>query len=103
MLPSFVPVPNVADATLRLVQAAVQKVLKRVTQCPLLDGLLVTVTFSAGGIAQPVVHKLGRLPIGFFLVNAPLNVTVARTATANDATSLSLTCSLACTATLWVF
>lgn len=103
MLPSFVPVPNVADATLRRVQDAVQKVLRRVCQCPLIDGVLVPVTFAAGGVAQPVVHRLGRVPVGYFLVGSNANVTVFRAATATDSTALSLTCNLACSTTLWIF
>ena len=103
MLPSFIPVPNVSDATVRLVQAAVQRALKRVTQCPLLDGVLVPVTFAAAGVAQPVVHKLGRVPVGYLVASSTVPASVARTATSTDATAVSLTASAACAAVLWVF
>lgn len=102
MLPPFVAVANVTDPTLRRVQEAVARVLRRVCSVPLLDGLLVGPLTFAVGVPQVLTHKLSRVPVGYLVasVNAPAVIFQVGTA---DAARITLQASAACSATLWVF
>lgn len=102
MLPSFTPVANVQDVTLRRVQDAVARVLRRICSVPLLDGLLIGPLSFALGVPQVITHRLGRTPIGFFVVNRDGAAVIYRVG-AFDAARITLQSSAACSATLWVF
>ena len=69
---------------------------------PILNGVFVTATLASGENA--LSHKLGRTPLGWYIVDRSTAATVHRDpADLMDSRLITLTASGAVTLTLWVF
>jgi len=90
---------NTKDNVLNRIQAEVQKV-NSVLTCPLLNGNLVTADLLASG-GVSVNHGLGRAPLGWIVVDAPVAVTTW--STESNRNVLVLNASADASVTLWVF
>ena len=102
MLPPLVKL-KVEDPDLLRVQDRIYTSLQAALRVPLLDGNLVTQTFSAG-VATPVNHGLGRKPVGYLVVSNSSGAAVAETdKTQRTAGTLTITTSANVTLDIWVF
>jgi hypothetical protein len=83
---------------------ALMRVLKRVTDCPLLDGRLIQGISFTSGVAMDLPHGLGRRYLGFFLVRSSNDLTLDEAYSAPQGDKfINLTPSATVTADLWVF
>lgn len=82
----------------RLQESAIDQ-FDAIKACPLLDGLLLSVSLATG--SNQFAHKLGRLPQGWFFTDRNSAATVYRTAWTMD--TLSLTASASLSGTIWIF
>lgn len=96
---SFRKIPT-QDKDLQLVQDGIQNALSQIQGSPFIGGNLLPGVVLASGSNNAVPHKLGRVPQVWVLCGQNANSTVW--ATSSDSTLLNLSCSAACTVTLWV-
>lgn len=92
--------PSVDRAILR-VNDAVQDALRTPLQCPLLDGVQVAV--SIGTSDTVVEHRLGRQPLGWFVVDSETSGAWSLRRSAWDERTLTLIATAAFTGAIWVF
>lgn len=86
--------------------ATLFRVLKRITDCPLIDGRLISGVAFTAATAMSLAHGLGRIYLGFIVVRSSDDLTLDEDygATAeNRAKFIGLTPSATVTADLWVF
>jgi len=90
---------NTNDQNLQLIQDNVSAAIQPLDTAPLTRGNLLTNVVLASG-ANPIAHKLGRIPTRWVITDINAAVTVYRSNW--DNAFLTLTASGGCTISLWV-
>lgn len=85
-------------------QLRLERALKRVADCPLLDGRRITGVVLAGSAATDIEHGLGREYLGFIAIRNSTGATLDESYVSdNRAKVIRLTASISTTVDLWVF
>lgn len=92
---------HTGDRVLDKVQSNVEDAIAQAIKAPLLNGTLLT-DVAVSTSETTVYHRLGRLPVGFFVVGNNA-AAIVYSSSASDETGLYLRGSAACTVNLWVF
>lgn len=92
---------HTGDRVLDKMQSNVEDAVSQAIKAVLLNGILLS-DLSLSTTQSTVNHKLGRTPIGFFVVGNNA-AAVVYSSGASDDLNLYLKSSASCTASLWVF
>lgn len=90
-----------ADKDLEKVQENTRQFAVQLVGVPLLDGVLLRDVSLVVGSGNKIIHKMGRVPIGYIVVDSSAATDIC---TSSKSTShLTLNSSAAATVTIWVF
>jgi len=96
---------KVSDKNITQVQENVEQVLVPVLACPIIDGVLIKDICLSPATSNEVMHRLGRKPLGWFIVRkrADSRIWDLQDTNPEPSRTLSITCSHAVTIDIWVF
>lgn len=93
---------NSSDYDLQKLQDNTAKAFKPLTDCPLLDGVLIESVSLTSGRDNMISHTLGRVPRLWIVAKKDQNSTVWEKTSPAPSSLLNLWCSTSCTVNLWV-
>jgi hypothetical protein len=96
---------NFTDKTLSLAFGYIDQAIDAISRLAIVNGRLEKATVLTAGVVTPVSHKLGRKPLGYFIVNRDAQATVWTDPAVNDNEDLflNLQTSANVTVALWIF
>jgi hypothetical protein len=94
-----------SDKDLSKLQNNIDIVLKPITNCPIIDGVLVENVSLNASITNEVFHKLGRKPLGFIIVRKSAESDIWDDQNSNKTSDRTffLKCSNNVTVNIWFF
>jgi hypothetical protein len=90
---------KVKDSDLDAVQANIIRVLTPVLKTPIIDGTQVQISLVSG--SNRIAHNLGRVPLGYIIVDTTSTETFYRTAW--DSATITVTATGTANFSLWVY
>jgi hypothetical protein len=101
-IPAFAAESFPDSPQLTRMQGPTRAVVSTLRGCPLVNGAMVSHTFTGVAAAQSFAHKLGRTPVGWLVVDVDTPAATFHRTAWNDQT-ITIDPSVNCTVTFWVF
>lgn len=99
-IPAFAAETFEDSQRLTRMQAPTRAIVSTLRGCPLVNGVMIQHEFT-GAVIDTFAHKLGRVPVGWLVIDCDVYTALARPAW--DAQTITIDSFAACNVTFWIF